>query len=38
MLSNNQIDVRKYLESKDYDRLRSAFLQAVIMRKPFYTG
>jgi cyclic pyranopterin phosphate synthase len=36
MLSDNQIDVSKYLESKDYDGLRSAFLQAVMMRKPFY--
>lgn len=35
MLSNNQIDAKKYLDSQDYDGLRSAFLQAVMIRKPF---
>lgn len=38
MLSNNQIDAKKYLDSKDYDGLRYAFLQAVMIRKPFCTA
>jgi cyclic pyranopterin phosphate synthase len=35
MLSNNQIDAKRYFESKDYDGLRFAFLQAVMARVPF---
>ncbi|MGQ9781762.1 MAG: GTP 3',8-cyclase MoaA [Nitrososphaeria archaeon] len=36
MVSDNHVDIRRFLETKDYDALRSAFLQAVILRKPFY--
>lgn len=35
MLSRNQVDARRYLETKDYDALRSAFLSAVLLRKPY---
>jgi len=35
MLSRNHIDARRYLETKDYDGLRSAFLSAVLLRKPY---
>jgi len=38
MRSNNQINAKKYLDSKDYDGLRYAFLQAVMIRKPFCTA
>lgn len=35
MVSDNHVDARRCLETRDYHALRSAFLKAVILRKPF---
>ncbi|MEM3403521.1 MAG: GTP 3',8-cyclase MoaA [Nitrososphaeria archaeon] len=38
MVSGNEVDVSKYLDNKDYDGLRNAFLRSVLLRKPFWTS
>jgi len=38
MVSGNEVDAREYLRNSDYDGLRSAFLKAVLLRKPYCTG